>query len=292
MTCFASILLPLDGSPEAGKGAGCALWLTQTLDATLHVLHAAAQPLAGREALARLHAHGIDQSHVVLHQMAEDAEAAVADAIAAYAVDLVVMSACGASASAGLKPLQRLGSVAEAVIAQSPVPVLLLPRSYREALPWTSMLVAASGDTSADRALATATRLAAALKLPVTVIHAEDDSDAAWPEPLGHYSDAAHHEYPGRVEGIVERALATSTPEECGCVDQALLRCGDVAAVLLEQIAQRTASVLTLGWHGALGRGRALVFKRLLEEAQCPLLVVRRMEAPRAHLKVGKAIDE
>ncbi|OGB26908.1 MAG: hypothetical protein A3I66_20940 [Burkholderiales bacterium RIFCSPLOWO2_02_FULL_57_36] len=291
MNRFASLLLPLDGSAEAAKGAGCALWLAETLGATLHVLHAAAQPLPGREALARLHVPGAQRARVVLHQLPENAEAAVLEAITMYRVDLVVMSARGESASAGLKLTQRLGTVAQAVIEHGPVPVLLLPARYREALPWTSMLAAASGEMAADQALEAATQLAAALRLKVTVVLAEDGPGKPGAMPLGGYADEAYHEYPGRIEEMVERGLAGCSPEECCFIDQVLLRRGDPAAVLLEQVAQRGDSVLALGWHGVLGAGRALVLKRLLEESGCALLLVRKAERSTTRLKVGKDID-
>lgn len=292
MSRFTSLLLPLDGSPEAAKGAGCALWLAQALGATLHVLHATAQPLPGREALAQLRVPGAQRAQVVLHQLAENADAAVLEAITTLGIDLVVMSARGESASAGLKLPQRLGTVAQAVIAGSPVPVLLLPVRYREVLPWTSMLAAASGEMAADCALEAATQLAAALGLKVTVVHVTDGPDAAGPAPLGGYADAAHHEYPRRIEEMVERGLVRRTPEECGCVEQVLLRQGEPAAVLLEQVARHASSVLALGCHGALGIGHAPVFKHLLDEAECALLLVRKAETPTARLKIGKEIDD
>lgn len=292
MKRFNSILLPLDGSPDAAKGAGCALWLAEALGAALHVLHAAAQPLPRQDALVRLHIPGAKRARVVLHQIPAHAEAAVLEAITAYGVDLVVMSARGESASAGMRLSQRLGTVAQAVIERSPVPVLLLPLRYREALPWTSLLAAASGDAAADQALETATQLAAMLGLKVSVVRAEDGSGVAGSAPLGAYVDAAHHEYPRRLQEMVGRGVAGCTAEECHCINQVLLQRGDPAAVLLEQAAHHNASVLALGWHGVLGVGRALVLKRLLEDAECALLLVRRLEGSAARLKVGKGIDE
>ncbi|WP_228526974.1 universal stress protein [Noviherbaspirillum soli] len=292
MKRFNAILLPLDGSPEAAKGAGCALWLAASLDASLHVLHAAAQPIPRQEALAHLHILDAKRAHIILHQFSARAEAAVLDAINTYGVDLVVMSARGESASAGLKLSQRLGNIAQAVIEGSPVPVLLLPIRYREVLPWTSMLAAASGDKAADQALEAATQLASMLGLKVTVVHAGDGPGATDTAPLGAYADAAHHEYPRRMQEMIERGVASCTPEECHCINRVMLRQGDPAAVLLEQVRQHAASVLALGWHGALGAGRALVFKRLLEEAECALLLVRRRERSPARLKVGKEMDE
>ncbi|QDZ29098.1 universal stress protein [Noviherbaspirillum sp. UKPF54] len=292
MTRFASLLLTLDGSPEAAKGAGCALWLAETLGATLHVLHAAAQPLPGREALARLHAPGAQRAQVVLHQLAQNAESAVLDEIAAHDIDLVVMSARGKSASAGLDLSRRVGTVAQAVIERSPVPVLLLPVRYREALPWTSALAAMSGSNAADEALKTVTQLAGALQIKVTAVHVEDGPEAADSMPLGAYADAAYHEYPGRMEEMVERGLAACTCEESRRVDQVLLRRGDPAAVLLEQVARHASNVLALGWCGAIGAGRAPVLKRLLEEAECALLLVRKPHRSTARLKVGTEIDD
>ncbi|HEX2530238.1 MAG TPA: universal stress protein [Burkholderiaceae bacterium] len=293
MSSFASLLLPHDGSPEAAKGVGCALWLAEALGATLHVLHAAAQPVSAHEELARFDVPSAHRPQVILHQLAGNADDTVLEAISSYQVDLVVMSARGESASAGLKLWQRLGTVARAVIERSPVPVLLLPIRYREVLPWTSMLAAASGEMAADRALEAATQLAAALRIKVTVVHAEDSMDVTGAAmPLDAYTDAAHHEYPHRIEGMVERGLAGCTPEESGWIDQVLLRRGDPGDVLLEQVARRASSVLALGWHGALGTGRALVLKRLLEQAECPLLLVREIEESSARLKVGEDIDE
>lgn len=291
MSRFASILLPLDGSPEAAKAAGCALWLAQALGATLHVLHATAHPLSAGDALAHLRVPQVQDARVVMHQLAGGAEAAVLEEIAAQRIDLVVMSARGESASANVEPSRRLGSIAQAVIERSPVPVVLLPLHYRESLPWTSMLAAASGEASADQALEAAAQLAAALRLKVTVVYSEGGPCGAGAAPLGAYADAPHHEYPQRLEQLVERGLAGCAAEEAQCVHGVLLCRGEPASVLLEQVASHGSSVLALGWHGALGAGRALVLKRLLEQAECALLVVRGTEHSRARLKVGSDID-
>jgi nucleotide-binding universal stress UspA family protein len=289
---FASILLPLDGSAEAAKGAGCALWLAETLGATLHVLHATAHPLSAGDALARLRVPHARGARVVVHQLPGAAEAGVLDEIAAHRIDLVVMSARGESASTEGGLPRRLGAVAQAVIERSPVPVVLLPVRYRESLPWTSMLAAASGEAAADQALQAAVRLAAALHLQVTVVHSEDGPPGSRVAALGAYADAPHHEYPQRLEQLVERGLACCSPEEAHCIREVLLRRGDPAAVLLEQAARHHSGVIALGWHGALAAGRALVLKRLLEQADCALLLVRRSERPGAQLKVGSEIDD
>jgi nucleotide-binding universal stress UspA family protein len=292
VSAFGSILLPLDGSPEAAKAVGCALWLAQALSATLHVLHATAQPLSGGDALARLHVPGDAQrARVVFHQLVEEPQAAVLDAISIHGVDLVVMSARGASASAGLELHQHLGTVAQSVLERSPVPVLLLPAHYREALPWRSMLAAASGEPSADQTLESAVRLAAELQLELTIVHCEDGPPDTGRAALGAYADAPHHEYPRRLAEIAERGLADSTAEAARCGCRIVLHRGDPAAVLLQEATRLRSSVLALGWHGALATGRALILKRLLGEAKCALLLMRAAERSTARLKLGEEID-
>lgn len=294
MTRFASVLLPLDGSPESARGAACALWLAQALGATLHVVHATAHPLSALAELERLRVPAAQGASVVVHQLHGDADAAVLEEIEAHRIELVVMSARGETASRQAATAPVLGSVAQAVLQRSPVPVVLLPRRYRESLPWTSMLAAASGEVASDQALASAARLAAALRLKVTVVHTEGGPAGACPPPLGtSYADAPHHEYPRRLDQLVERGLAPCTSEEAHCVERVILGRGDPVRVLLEQVAHRGSSVLALGWHGSLGVRRAPVFRRLLEEAECALLVVReRPERSRALLRVAGEIDE
>lgn len=290
MNPFTSILLPLDGSPDAAKAAGCALWLAHALDATLHVLHATAHPLPPGDLLARLRAPQARGARVLVHQRPEEPDAAALAEIEAHHIDLVVMRAVGASATAQPSLVQRLGRVAQAIIERSPVPVVLLPTRYNEELPWHSMLVAASGEAAADRALESAARLASALRLQVSVVHSQDGPPGA--APLGAYADAPQHEIPNRLEQMVERGLATCTAEEARCVHALQLRRGEPASVLLDQVARAGSSVLALGWHGRLGAGRALVLKRLLEEARCALLLVRQPQEAGARLKVGSEFDE
>lgn len=288
MSRFASILLPLDGSPEAARGVGCALWLAHALGATLHVLHATEQPLPAREALARLRVPDPQRARVVMHQLSGDAAIAVIDAIAAHAVDLVLLSARGETASANPGQAVSLGGMAQAIIERSPVPVLLFPARYRESHPWKEVTVAASGEAAADNALEAAAQLAVVLHLRVHVVHSDAGAgDAA----LGSYTDSPHHEIPGRLSGMVERGLACCTPVEAQCVDHVLLADGEPAAVLLEQVARTESGVLALGWHGSLGAGRAPVFRKLLGTAECALLLVRSAERSGAILKVGNEID-
>lgn len=276
---FDSILLPHDGSAEACKALGCGAWLAERLDATLHVL----TPVSVRVDPAY-------RARVVLHRTIEDPCAALCRATAALAVRLIVMTARGASASAGVDPDRRLGNVAQALMASSTVPVLLLPVHYREILPWRSMLVGASGEPASDQALQTALHLGAALRIELDVMFCEDPW--ARPPALGGYADAAHHEMPQRLRDVVCRtALRSPDDERCG-IAQVVFSPGDAASGLLAEVQHRNASVLALGWHGTLAHGRARVLKQLLERAECPLLLVREPGRQAVTLKVADRFGE
>ena len=240
MSDFDSILVPLDGSPEAAKALACARWLAGQLGARLHQVGPAPEP-----------------------------QSFVARAIVEHDAKLLVMTARGQSANAGVDPDRPLGGVARALIEQGRVPVLLLPLRYREALPWTSML-------------------AAALRLTLIALHCVDGGASAG--VLGVYADAAHHEYPRRLEELVRPALASRPVEECRWMRAVFVCRGDPAAELLAEVKRRRASVLALGTHGALGPGRAAVLKRLLEQAECPLLIVQAAARSAARLKVAEDI--
>jgi nucleotide-binding universal stress UspA family protein len=278
MSRYDAILVPHDGSAEAAKAMRCAAWLAERLDALLHVVCSGAATL-----------EPIGDARAVLHRTADAPEAAVLEEIRAHEVKLVVMTARGASASAGLEPARPLGRVAQAVIERTPVPVLLLPTRYVDALPWRTMLVAASGERAADAALDAAVELAGALGVPISVVHCA--SERAPGAPLGAYADAPHHELPGRLDELVGRGLVERAAAEQGAIHEVLLCRGDPADELLELLLRRPASVLALGWHGVLGAQRAPVLQRLLEEADCALLVVRGSERARARLKVGAQLD-
>jgi nucleotide-binding universal stress UspA family protein len=277
VTLFDPILVPHDGLAEVAKALGCAAWLARELGTTLHVLSPG--PLMLEHA---------QRARLVLHESEADPVPALLREIAAHAVKLVVMTARGESASAGVELSRRVGRVGQAIIERSPVPVILLPVRYREALPWRSMLVAASGERAADRALDAAVELANALRLAVTVAHCEQ-SEAA---PLGAYADEPHHELAHRLEELIGRGLVARGAKEQDCIHEVLLCRGDPAAELLAVLERLPNAVLALGWHGSLASGRAPVLTRLLEQGTCPLLLVRATERSGVRLNVGEHIDQ
>jgi nucleotide-binding universal stress UspA family protein len=292
---FPSILVPLDGSRAAARSLGCSTWLAARLGAWLHILSATSQVLPAREELARLKVPREYWPHIVLHQAPAYPEEAILAAVARHDVRLVVMTASGETAETvgGARAAPRIiGHVARAVIERSPVPVLLLPPSYREALPWERALVPVSGEAETDEALALAVRMANALNLEVHVAHVADpDAGDVNLAARVRYADALHHEYARQLEEFVSRALPHCAPEGSRCIEDVALCHGDVAAELLTLIERKRVSVLVVGWHGRFMAGHARVLKRLLQEIPTPVLLVKPAVRVPFRLKVGEDIE-
>jgi nucleotide-binding universal stress UspA family protein len=297
MNPIAAVLVPLDGSATAAKSLGCATWIAARLGAKLHILSATEQERSAHEELSRLKLPEEDRSLIVLHQAPAYPEDAILAAVERHDMGLVVMTARGGDAeqmdAEDSGPLKIVGHVTRAVIEQCPVPVLLLPPGYVERLPWQRALMPVSGEAEADEVLTFAVHFVNALGIKLDIAHV---AEAAEPAEVGlgaeaQYADAAHHEYPARLDALIRRGLPQCTPEECRCIEDVSLCRGDIAVELLKQIEQKRISLLVVGWHGRFMAGHARVLKHLIEVITCPLLLVKAAPPAPFELKVGEALD-
>ncbi len=290
MSPFPSILLPLDGSPLAARGVGCAVWLAERLDARLHILSAAPERPA-QEELRRLQVSETHWRHVTLHQAPAYPPDAILAHIARLDAALVVMSAVGEGAAgrAAVSAPVLVGRVTHAVIERSPVPVLLLPPGYRERLPWRRSLVPLSGEVQGDDALALAVRVAVALDMEVHAAHVADPHDGHL-EASTRYADALHHEYPSQLDEFVRRALPSCPPADCRRIVELALCSGDTADELLGLVGSRDIDLIVVGWAGRFMRGRARILRQLLAAITQPVLLVKPAPAPPFRLKVQEEL--
>lgn len=290
MNGFASVLVPLDGSARAARSLGCAVWLAERMQAELRLLHVGpSAELPGNEL-----PDGLSERCVLHHRRGEPATV-ILDDIARHGARCVVLSARGAGAGGEGGTLGLLGQVSRAVVEHSPAPVLLVPERYQERLPWQRLLVPVSGEPSAERALAVAVELANDLDLSVRVAHVIDPEQGDTVDgsllAAARYADAPHHELPEALEEMISRALPQFPSEDRRCIRQVSLCHGDIAAELLELAAQPDVSAVVVGWNGRFARGHAAVLKRLIEELDCPLLLVRPRPRMPFRLKVGEELD-
>lgn len=295
MTRLESVLVPLDGSVTAARSLGCATWLASRLGARLHILSATSRELPAEDELRRLRVPEADWPIVHLHRAAAYPAGAILGAIEEHRADLVVMTAHGSAAEAatpGAPELGRsVGHVTEAVLERCRAPVLLLPTGYQEVLPWQRLLVAVSGGTESDSAIALAVHLAAALDLAVIVAHVSDgDVGDEELDPRTRYADELHHEYPGQLEELVSRAVPSQPADLRRCIRRIALERGQVAGGLLQVVRREGISALLLGWHGQLAKGRAETFKQLLSAIDVPIVLVRPGPEALFRLKVGEEL--
>lgn len=290
MKILSAIGVPLDGSEMALRGLGCTMWMASRLEARVHILNVGIAPPAGDP----LQALGVSEKYraqIEFHHVPGDAATEILAAEKRLAIDLIVMTARGASSvSETSDPLKIVGHVAREVIEKSAAPVLLLPPSYKESLPWRSLLVPLSGEPGTDESLTTALRLALALDLTVSIAHVAGGGEQTAKGMPGLYSDQLHHEYPHMLNEFVARACSMCGAKERERIADFCLCHGDIARELLDLIARKHISALVVGWHGQFVTGHAQVLKTLLQQVTCPVLLVKAAPREPFRLKVGEEV--
>jgi nucleotide-binding universal stress UspA family protein len=296
MSLFQSILVPLDGSEASTKSLGCTAWLASQLNGRIHVLTAAAEVLPAGDALTRLKVPKEAWPLITVHQGLGDPEVEILAAIDRNAIDLIAITARGEAG--GLTERREtvelskiVGHVAEAVIENAAIPVLLIPPRYKEALPWKTVLVPMSGDIGTDASLMLAIQLANALDLKVNIVHVVDSAtDETSARAMGGYSDQPHHEYPHMLNELISRACPLCSAEERRCIEDLSLARGDVAAEILRLVTTKRIDLLIVGWHGRFATGHAQVLKNLCETVTFPILLIKAAAKAKFKLKVGEEL--
>ena len=292
-----SILVPLDGSNLAERALAYATALSVPTAASLVLVRAvAANTLADiDDSVAR--AHGLATAKQYLSEQAAKlrdrgraceiatplgSPAGCILSEAKRGVDLIVMSTHGRTG-----PIRwLLGSVAESVVARSPVPVLL-DRAWhpvrREPLlsQRPRLLVPLDGSRFAETAVDTAAGLAEDIGAELILLRVELAS-----------TDVVHDEF-GRVitylDELDERArvLASDYLESAArqlaerwpslSVD-VQVRLGDPAAAIDQTVATTGAALVVMATHGRTGLRRSImgsIAGKVLERGSAPLVLVR-----------------
>jgi len=186
-------------------------------------------------------------------------------------IDLIVL---GTHGRGGLgKAL--MGSVAERVFRQSPVPVLTLgPHLRREVRNHSprNILVAADLTPASARAARFAASLAAESRAKLTLLHIVD------PRKLENVPDkaAAKRAIELRLEELPGRL-----PEDCECVVR--IEIGRVVPTILHAVEEAQADLLVIGVHPSRGLLDRLMFPHAYElvcESSCPVLALRDTARP------------
>jgi nucleotide-binding universal stress UspA family protein len=277
------ILVPLDGSRLAEAILPVAKELARDYEAAL-VLVRALRPLGSAEAevlaqedaetylrrmARRLEARGLPVTWKVWY---DDPARAIADAARYNEVDLIVMSTHGRG---GLNRL-LFGSVAETLVRQAPVPVLLV-RGELSRRPGAlgKILVPLDGSELSEAVLPVVERLAGPFDFAVELLRAI--------EPIPPYAAAEVTSSITEDIGRLERedaeaylAKVAAPLEAKGCRVKSVVALGPAVDTIVRAAQEGRVGLVAMSTHGRSGIGRLLlgsVAERVLRAAPAPVLL-------------------
>jgi nucleotide-binding universal stress UspA family protein len=286
---FSTILLPLDGSPLAEQAVPHAEWLAQRLAArvvltrVLPIVTSTGQiddlavATSARAYLdqiaARLSEHSVDCQSVLPagHPATE-----ILDQARTSSADLIVMATHGRSG-----PSRWLyGSVADAVLRECPIPVLLVPPHVVAPAPIDQslrFLVPLDGSAIGETALKPASELAHRLSAELVLIQV-----VPWP-PIS-YGDGSELMYidPEPMLGVARDYLAQIAARLQPTLERPVrvrAELGRPTPAIIAEIADREhANLIAMSTHGRSGLARLVlgsVASGTLQRANVPLLLTR-----------------
>jgi nucleotide-binding universal stress UspA family protein len=284
---FTRILVPLDGTPEAAVALAPAVALAKATDAELTLVRVTASPdapdaEAAAENLSRI-AEEVRGTGRAAGWVLRDGDPAAEIAAEARegGAGLVVMATHGRSGVGRAV----LGSVAAGVVAQSPVPVLLLRPGGRKTTRVKTLLVPVDGSPGGALALGAALALARAtgaaahlLEVVVPVpLYAGYPADVAMPL----YVDPSWDEEAlASARGYVESLAAKLRHHGVEADGRAVL--GQVTPTILTTAEEVDADLIVMSTHALTGPARAIlgsVADAVVRAARRPVFLLRR-DAP------------
>jgi nucleotide-binding universal stress UspA family protein len=288
-----TILIPLDGSPLAELALPYAEALAKKTGARVHLVqaawaerpvdehwgehqadlaHEAQDYLAG--ASARLQAAGLQVSTSVPYGGAAEV---ILDQAAAESCDVIIMATHGRSGMGRWV----YGSVAESVLARSPVPVLLV-RAGQAAEPvfdCPRVIVSLDGSEFSEAALPVAQTLARRLGAELVLVrvvpapeHAIFDEQGRMVASIDQEAERLKYEGQDYLREVASR-LATN-----GLTIRQEVRVGDAATSIVAASQEGCAALVIMATHGRTGLGRLIlgsVAGAVLRQGNVPLLLVR-----------------
>ncbi len=283
---YERILLPIDGSDVADAAAEAAVAIARRFDAELHVVHVlefgelppefeddAADEFAhlGEEAVRSATElatdAGVDATGVIL-EGGRPVYRAVLEYTDEHDVDCLVMGTYGRT---GLDRFV-LGSVAERLLRESPVPVVTVHEETVVDSTFDSVLVPTDGSDCAaaavDHAIELATATDAALHV-VTVV----DLGVFWDESAAIALDALEDAGERVTQRVVERAGDAGV----ATAETAVLN-GTPHHEILSYADEHDVDCIVMGTHGRTGLDRVLlgsVTERVVRHSDVPVISVK-----------------
>ena len=271
-----AIIVAWDGSRASSESFATASALALQLGAEVEILHVLAEGADQDDVAKAVREVGLDglsesRLRIETGRPAETILSAATD----QDVGFVVMTTHGDSTSIR----RRLGSVAQAVIADSEKPVILVrPGTSHPGRQLRRLLLPLDGTPKTAVALQPATELASRLGASIDLLYVAG-AGRSGPIERGsigapRYVDQKQHEWPdwaGEVKGRLAHACAQCPPE---VPLQMYLAQGDIATEIARFSVEHACDAIVLVRRSRLQAGRALILRAALERAPCPILIL------------------
>lgn len=270
---FEAILLATDGSEYSAGAEQAAFSMAQRCGSKLYVLRVVltnpeyeamapdrveAEAQAAHDYLAQLEARasdaGVEYEGLVRH--GSDPYLEIVEAATETNVDVIII---GRRTRSDLARLMMGDSTAK-VIGHAPCNVMVVPRVAR--MPEKRILVATDGSRLGDGAAVTASNLARACELPLTVVSVDVPS----------HSEQRRSEARAAIERVRE-ALKDEKIEVTGIQEE-----GRPDEIIVDVAARQGADLIVIGSHGRTGLQRLLmgsISERVIGRAEVAVLVVK-----------------
>jgi nucleotide-binding universal stress UspA family protein len=275
MTSATTVLVPLDGSPQATAALPVAHGLADLYEATLAVLHVSDDRLTSVGLAERVKLSADDvRGLVVDHRTGVAAVAIAREATVRNAVFIVM---CARTRE---DPVPRAwGRVAAAVLRAAPCPVVLVPPDRGRQL-WTlrRLLFPHDGTPTSATAMGPVAALASRAEAEVVVLHVATPG-AEPPAEAGtlvspRYVDQPQHEWPAWKREFLDRVCGLGRAAS-GVRMRVALAEGEPGAAIVEFARENASDLIALAWRGSLDAERARVMRRVMLDAACPVVVFR-----------------
>jgi nucleotide-binding universal stress UspA family protein len=274
MTAPATVLVLLDGSPNATAALAVARGLAHLLGATVALVCLGCEPVPPGELVDRLGLSPDDVRGLVIDQCTGSPADAIAGAAAARQTVLVVTTA---PAAPDRSP--ALEDVPRAILRAAPWPVVLVPPS-RGRRPWAlrQVVLPHDGTPTSAAAIAPTANLASRAGAELVVLHVATPDVDRPSEPgsfaAPRYLDQPQHEWPVWEREFLERVRAAAHPQH---IEKArlVLAQGEAGAAILEFARRHASDLIALAWRGSAEPERAQTIRRVIRDAGCPVIVFR-----------------
>ncbi len=270
----ATLVVPLDGSPNAAAALPVARALALAEGATLHILHVSEAPLAATAMVERLRLTPDQLEGAVLVQRTGEPAVEIVQQAGKLGSRLIVLSSpCAADAERG-----ALGSVPRDVLRHAPCPIVLVPHG-RAGPTWSlrRILLPHDGIPTTAGVIARASDLARKAGAELAVLHIASTTSPPPEEPgalaAPRYLDQPQHEWPTWAREFMDRIVALGGPPPTVGM-RLFFACGEPADVIVEFAAQHETDLVVIAWVAGWEPEQRPTMRRVIDQAPGPLLIL------------------